>query len=134
MTRHVRNQALNDPPRTNVNVLLEPAGNIPRRTRQSPRGRGAGQLPNNDVHEHIDISLSDENSDASQDDDLPAAPSLPITAPSAMDTSFGQSAPAPSSQGSHSHAAGNVAHDINHFFRRGKKSQQGSQTVCKPCE
>jgi hypothetical protein len=48
-----------------------------------------------------------------------------------MDASFGQPAPAPSSQGSHSR---NVAHDINHFFRRGKKSQQGSQTVCTPCE
>ena len=134
MTRRIRNQALNDPPRTNVNVLPEPAGNIPRQTRQSARGRGAGQLPNNDVREYIDISLSNENSDASQDDDPPAAPSLPITASSAMDASFGQSAPAPSSQGSHSRASGNVAHDINHFFRRGKKSQKGSQTVCKPCE
>jgi hypothetical protein len=116
MTHHVRNQALNDPPRTNVNVLLEPAGNIPGQTRQSARGRSAGQLPNNDIHEHINISLSNENSDVSQDDDPPAALSLPVTAPSAMDTSFGQSAPAPSSQGSHSRAAGNVAHDINHFF------------------
>ena len=131
MTCRIRNQA---PPRTNVNVLSEPAGNIPRQTRQSARGHGAGQLPNNDVREHIDISLSNKNSDASQDDDPPAAPSLPIAASSAMDASFGQSAPAPSSQGSHSRAAGNVAHDINHFFRRGKKSQQGSQTVCKPCK
>jgi hypothetical protein len=131
MTHRIHNQALNDPPRTNVNVLPELAGNIPRQTRQSARGHGAGQLPNNDVREHIDISLSNENSDASQDDDPPAAPSLPITASSAMDASFGQPAPAPSSQGSHSR---NVAHDINHFFRRGKKSQQGSQTVCTPCE
>lgn len=116
-------------PDTNYTAPSAPRGGTP--PNAPHRSRRGDQVTNRtiDVGEHIDITLSDENS--SQEDDPPPAPSnVAIPAASnAANTSVAQPAsapaPAPSSRG--------VAHDINYFFRRGVKNQQSS-TVCKMCE
>lgn len=108
-----------------------PPTNVPHQRR---RGDQITHQALNDAGEHIDITLSDEGSD--QEDDvpptLPDAPGPPDAAVRTTLVAQPTPVPAPSSQARSSR--GHVAHDINHFFRRGTRGQEGSLTVCKKCE
>jgi hypothetical protein len=115
----------------------EPRGSAPSNVRRQGSRGGRVTSQTLTTGEHIDIALSDEGS--SQEDDIPPVPPAPLNAavPTTSNTVgalVAQPAPVPAPS-SHGHGSrGNVAHDINHFFRRGKKSQEGSSTVCKKCE
>jgi len=102
-------------------------GTPPNAPRRSCRG---DQVTNRTigVGEHINITLSDENS-SQEDDPLPAPLDVAIPATSnATDTSVAQlasaPAPAPSSRG--------VAHNIN-YFSDGRSKVNKSLLLCAKC-
>jgi hypothetical protein len=81
--------------------------------------------------EHIDITLSDENSTSSSQSSGPqdGARNLEPPVTSVVGALAVQPVQAPSSWGSGSRQR---AHDIHHYFRRGIRGR--SQTTCTVCE
>jgi hypothetical protein len=123
--RHITPQDANYVP------AIEPentAGRAPQCVRQNARVASTIQLPPN-LGEYIDIDVP-ESSD--EEGSLPPGPPInpPTPGPTPQPGSTDQ--PAPSSQGGDGRT--NVAHDINHFYRRGNKNIVGSKTVCINCE
>ena len=124
----------------------EPENAASRPPQPTRRGRGALANPNvtrqtspptrNPVvedpglGEYVEIEVSD-STDEEASHSSQGRPHLgPTSNPPVARTASAADAPtAQSSQGS-----ARVAHDINHFFWRGKKGQAGSNTVCTVCE
>ena len=71
MSRNHRQQRSSRPTDADYNPPAEPGGSaLPgtsRQTRRANRGRGATQPHNSGEREHIDITLSDENSESLQE-------------------------------------------------------------------
>ena len=106
------------------------ATNVARPTEQIP----VAVQPPPGPGEYIDIdvpkSSSEDGSLSSQGHSSGPAANPPASGSTAQPALSTQ--PVSGSQGGGSRS--NVAHDINHFFRRGKKNVQGDKTVCIYCE
>jgi hypothetical protein len=105
--------------------------NTTRQTRQPTR---TPVVEDSDVGEYIDVEVSEssdeEDSEPTQGHShLAPAPNAPVAAPVALPSDAAGGSTAQGSQGS-----ARTAHDINYFFRRGKKNVVGNNTVCTVCE
>ena len=120
------------PQRTRRNGRVASATtNVTRPARQNPV---AVQPPPN-LGEYIDIDVadsSDEEGSLSSQGHGPSGPAANPPAPGPTTQPVPSTQPVSGSQGGDSRT--NVAHDINHFFRRGKKNIEGSKMVCVHCE
>jgi len=119
------------PPDANyVPAAIEPenaTGGAPQRVLRNARVASTVQ-PRPDLGEYIDIDIP-ESSD--EEGSLPPGPPADPPAPGPIPQPGSTGQPA-SSQGGDGRT--NVAHDINHFYRRGNKNILGSKTVCIYCE
>ena len=121
----------------------EPENAASRPPQPTHHGRGASANPNvtcqtrpptvvkdPGLKEYVDIEVSD-GTDEEASHSSQGCPHLgPASNPPVAHTTSAADAPtAQSSQGS-----AHIAHDINHFFRQGKKHLAGSNTVCTVCK